>query len=43
MKLILPEKGGGGDLNRKIFMGRPYILEISDRNTFDAIPKPNSD
>ena len=23
MKLILPEKGGGGDLNRKILMGRP--------------------
>ena len=28
MKLILPEKGGGGDLNRKILMGRPKFLAI---------------
>ena len=29
MKLILPEKGGGGDLNRKILMGRPDTLKNS--------------
>ena len=28
MKLILPEKGGGGDLNRKILMGRPNVQDL---------------